>query len=129
LKTALRLRLTLIVGALALFSAFPTPVAAGSGRFIDDNGSRFEAAIEKVAAAGIMKPCNPPTNNRFCPGLTVNRGDMAVFMVRLFHLTATSGVRFTDAPQTGSVALAIDKVVTARIAGQCASHRFCPKSA
>ena len=129
MKTALRLRLTLIVGALALFSAFPTPVAAGSGRFIDDNGSRFEAAIEKVAAAGIMKPCNPPTNNRFCPGLTVNRGDMAVFMVRLFHLTATSGVRFTDAPQTGSVALAIDKVVTARIAGQCASHRFCPKSA
>ena len=29
-----------------------------------------------------------------------SRGDMAVFLVRTFHLTATSGVRFKDAPRT-----------------------------
>ena len=126
MSTALPIRLTLIVGIVALLAASPATVAAGSGRFIDDNGSRFEAAIEKVAAAGIMKPCNPPTNNRFCPGATVNRGDMAVFMVRLFHLTATSGVRFSDAPKTGTLAVAIDKVITAGIATPCATHRFCP---
>jgi hypothetical protein len=124
-----RLRLLLLVGVLALFAALPsTAVAAGSGRFVDDNGSRFEAAVERVAAAKVMTPCNPPTNNRFCPGLTVNRGSMAVFMVRLFGLTATSGVRFSDAPQTGAIAIAIDKVVTAGIAGPCAAQKFCPKS-
>ena len=126
MSTALRIRLTLIVAIAALSAALPATVAAGSGRFVDDNGSRFEAAIETVAAAGIMKPCNPPTNNRFCPGATVNRGDMAVLIVRLFHLTAASGVRFSDAPRTGSRAVAIDKVITARIATPCAAHRFCP---
>jgi hypothetical protein len=124
-----RIRLILILAGWVVAMASPTAVVAGSGRFVDDNSSRFEAAIETVAAAGIMKPCNPPRNNRFCPGAKVNRGDMAVFIARTFHLTATSGVRFRDVPGTGARARAIDKVVTAGIATPCRKHRFCPAAA
>ena len=67
---------------------------AGSGRFVDDDHSRFENAIEAMAAAGIMKPCDPPRNDRFCPKGSVSRGEMAVFLVHgRSSLTATSGVR------------------------------------
>ena len=33
---------------------------SGNVDFIDDNGSTFESAIEKLAAAGITEGCNPP---------------------------------------------------------------------
>ncbi len=124
-----RIRLALVVVGLLIAVASPGTAAAASGRFVDDNGSRYEAAIETVAAAGIMKPCNPPRNSRFCPGARVSRGEMAVFLVRTFHLSATSGVRFKDGPRTGARATAIDKVVTAGIATPCGKHRFCPDAA
>jgi hypothetical protein len=54
----------------------------GGNHFIDDNGSTFEADIAKLAAAGITKGCNPPTNNRFCPSTAVTRGQMAAFLHR-----------------------------------------------
>ncbi len=50
--------------------------------FNDDNGSVFEANIEALAAAGITRGCNPPTNNRFCPDDPVTRGQMAAFLYR-----------------------------------------------
>jgi hypothetical protein len=54
----------------------------GTTDFIDDNGSIFEADIEKLAAAGITKGCNPPDNTKFCPGDHVTRGQMAAFLNR-----------------------------------------------
>jgi hypothetical protein len=120
-----RWQIILLSGSLLLALAAPQPAAA-AGRFRDDDGSRHEAAIETVVAAGIMKPCNPPANNRFCPGTRVSRGDMAVFLVRALHLTRTSGVRFRDVP--GNRVKAVDKVVTAGIATPCARRRFCPGS-
>ena len=56
--------------------------AQGSVDFIDDDGSVFEADIEKLATAGITYGCNPPSNNRFCPDRQVTRGQMAAFLVR-----------------------------------------------
>jgi len=50
--------------------------------FIDDNGSILETAINKIAAAGITEGCNPPANDRFCPGGNVTRGQMAAFLKR-----------------------------------------------
>ena len=76
-----------------------------------------------------MTACNPPRNDRFCPKADVSRGAMAVYLVRTFHLTATSGVRFRDVPKHGSKAKAIDKVVTAGIAAGCSKRRFCPDAA
>ena len=118
--------LAVLVGAWLLAMALPASVMAGSGRFVDDDGSRYESSIEAVARAGIMTACNPPRNDRFCPKADVSRGAMAVYLVRTFHLTATSGVRFRDVPRHGSKATAIDKVVTAGIAAGCSKRRFCP---
>jgi hypothetical protein len=56
--------------------------AAGQDFYIDDDGSVFEGAINKIAAAGITQGCNPPTNNRFCPTERVSRGQMAAFLKR-----------------------------------------------
>jgi hypothetical protein len=55
---------------------------AGSDTFVDDDGSIFEADIERLAASGITKGCNPPTNNRFCPEDRLTRGQMAAFLRR-----------------------------------------------
>jgi hypothetical protein len=55
---------------------------SGTVDFVDDNGSAFEGAIEKLAAAGITQGCNPPQNNMFCPNQVVTRGMMAAFLVR-----------------------------------------------
>jgi hypothetical protein len=54
----------------------------GGNSFVDDNGSVFEADIAKLAAAGITKGCNPPTNDMFCPNDAVTRGQMAAFLHR-----------------------------------------------
>ncbi len=50
--------------------------------FVDDNGSTFEGGINRIAEAGITVGCNPPTNDRFCPGDLVTRGQMATFIKR-----------------------------------------------
>lgn len=53
---------------------------SGSVDFVDDNGSIFEADIEKLAAAGITQGCG--SADRFCPDDRVTRGMMAAFIVR-----------------------------------------------
>lgn len=50
--------------------------------FTDDDGSIFEDDIEKLAAAGITRGCNPPSNDRYCPDNPVTRGQMAAFLRR-----------------------------------------------
>lgn len=50
--------------------------------FVDDDGSIFETEIEALAAAGITRGCNPPTNDRYCPTDTVTREQMAAFLFR-----------------------------------------------
>jgi hypothetical protein len=50
--------------------------------FVDDDGSIFEGDIERLAAAGITRGCNPPDNDRFCPDDPITRGQMAAFLFR-----------------------------------------------
>ena len=69
--------LVLVAVASVAFAALPP-----GGTFIDDDGHIFEGAIEAIAAEGITKGCNPPTNDKFCPNDKVTRGEMAVFLVR-----------------------------------------------
>jgi hypothetical protein len=54
----------------------------GGDLFIDDNDSVFEGDIDKLGTAGVTKGCNPPTNNMYCPGDVVTRGQMAAFLHR-----------------------------------------------
>lgn len=98
------------------------------GTFCDDDGSGFEADIEKIAAAGITGGCNPPTNTRFCPNDRVTRGQMAAFLTRALGLTSTGNVDFSD--DNRSVFEAdIQKIATAGITQGCnppSNTRFCP---
>ena len=49
--------------------------------FTDDNGTTFEASINRLAASGITKGCTATT---FCPKADVTRGQMAAFLHRAF---------------------------------------------
>jgi hypothetical protein len=57
----------------------------GGNRFVDTADSVFRRDIDRMAAAGITRGCNPPTNDRFCPNDFVTRGQMAAF----FHRAAS----------------------------------------
>jgi uncharacterized protein YkwD len=98
------------------------------GTFCDDDTSIFEADIERIAAAGITKGCNPPTNNRFCPDAYLTRGTMAAFLVRALGLTRSGSVDFVD--DNHSIFEAdIEKLAAAGITKGCnppANNRFCP---
>jgi SpoIID/LytB domain protein len=57
----------------------------GTKRFRDvPRGSTFERDINRIAHAGITHGCNPPTNDRYCPGTPVTRAEMASFLARAF---------------------------------------------
>jgi hypothetical protein len=49
--------------------------------FSDDNGTTHEAAINRLAAAGLVHGC---TSSRFCGGYAVTREQMAAFLHRAF---------------------------------------------
>src|SRR5690606_15517075 len=77
--------------AAFLHRALPDLATSGSTDFRDDNGSTFESDIEWLAATGVTRGCNPPTNDRFCPDDVVTRGQMAAFLHRALPGLATSG--------------------------------------
>jgi hypothetical protein len=97
--------------------------------FTDDDASVFEADIEKLAAAGITKGCNPPVNDMFCPEAPVTRAQMAAFLVRALSYTDSGdGDLFTD--DDGSLFEdAIDKLATGGVTRGCnppTNDMFCP---
>jgi hypothetical protein len=60
---------------------------AGEGDlFTDDDGSIFEADIDRLGTADVTKGCNPPENTRYCPDTTVKRDQMASFLARALGL-------------------------------------------
>lgn len=74
-------------GQMAAFLARALALAPGSGAdFVDDDASLFESDIEALAAAGITRGCNPPSNDRFCPDRPINRAEMATFLLRALDL-------------------------------------------
>ena len=74
-------------GQMAAFLVRALDLPAGdSVDFVDDDDSVFEADIERLAAAGITRGCNPPVNDRFCPDDPVTRGQMAAFLHRALAL-------------------------------------------
>lgn len=74
--------------AAFLVRALGYTAGAGSDQFADDDGSIFEADIERLAEAGVTKGCNPPVNDHYCPNEYVTRGQMAAFLHRALPTTA-----------------------------------------
>lgn len=77
-------------GQMAAFLVRALDLAPAPMGFADADGSVFEADIGALAAAGITRGCNPPTNSdidpptdpEFCPDDPVTRGQMAAFLHR-----------------------------------------------
>jgi glucose/arabinose dehydrogenase len=92
--------------------------------FSDDNSSPHEGDINRVAAAGITGGCD---TNRYCPRSTVTRAQMASFLVRAFHLSATTTDFFDDDDRSiheGS----INALAKSGITGGCDTRRYCPSA-
>ncbi len=101
----------------------------GKDWFSDDDGSTFEADINKLAAAGITFGCNAEQTN-FCPTDTISREQMAAFLVRAFGYTDPgAGDWFTD--DDGSIFESdIDKLRVAGVTLGCNppdNTAFCPQ--
>jgi hypothetical protein len=50
--------------------------------FVDDDGTIYEDAIDRLRFAEVTLGCNPPLNDRYCPSDNVTRGQMAAFLRR-----------------------------------------------
>ena len=118
--------------ATFLYRALGLPLPpANADPFVDDDDSMFEAEIESLAAAGITKGCNPPTNDRFCPDAKVTREQMAAFLVRAMNYTDNGGGDLFDDDDGSTFEGDIDRLGTAGVTLGCnppANTRFCPKS-
>ncbi len=97
--------------------------------FGDDDDVVFEGDINRLAAAGITRGCNPVVNDQFCPRRSLTRAEMATFMVRGFEFTDGTGSNlFVD--DDGNIhESAIDILGTAGVTRGCnppVNDRFCP---
>lgn len=96
--------------------------------FTDDDNTVYAGDIDRLAAAGISRGCNPPANDRFCPSGTVTRGQAAAFLARALDLPPTGTDHFTD-DDNSVFEDDIDRLANARITFGCnppANDRFCP---
>ncbi len=121
----LLLSLVVVSGSVSIASAELPP----GGTFTDDDNSAHEGDIEAIAAIGITKGCNPPTNDLFCPKASVTRGQMAAFLVRARNLPATSEAPFGDA--SGVFEDDINRLAAAGITKGCnppTNDLFCPEA-
>lgn len=97
--------------------------------FVDDDASIFHDDINRLAEAGITIGCNPPANDRFCPGDVVTRGQMAAFLVRAYgYVDPGRGNWFTD--DDGSIFEGdIDRLAQAGVTLGCnppLNDHYCP---
>ncbi len=80
-------RVTRAEMATFLVRSFPNRMpATAPDAFVDDDADVHQGNINRIAAAAITLGCNPPTNNRYCPGDHVTRGQMATFLTRALGL-------------------------------------------
>jgi len=101
----------------------------GSSRFADvEAASWWSPYAEELADREITKGChdNPL---RYCPDETVNRGQMASFLVRAFGLeSAELSAGFTDVSEGSTHQADIDTLAAALITKGCDDNplRYCP---
>jgi hypothetical protein len=100
--------------------------------FADDNGSTFEDAINRIAAAGVTTGCNPPANTNFCPDSSVTREEMATLLARSFPELMPESADNTFTDDNSSVHEgAIDLIAAANITKGCnppENTHYCPRN-
>lgn len=78
-----RVRRLILIAAVAAVFLVPVAAIAAAGFTDVADDSVFVADIQWMADNGITAGCNPPANDRYCPGSNVTREQMAAFMHRL----------------------------------------------
>jgi hypothetical protein len=119
--------LSVVLLAAVATQAGAAPLSPG-GTFRDDDGNVHEGSIEAIAAVGITRGCNPPVNDRFCPGDSVTRGQMAAFLVRALGLDPSDVDYFAD-DDDSVFAADINSLAAAGITMGCNppdNDEFCP---
>lgn len=111
--------------AVLLVRALALP-ATTEDFFADDDGHKYEWAINRLAAAGVTQGCGV---DAFCPNDTVTRGEMASFLMTAFELPPSAVDAFGD--DDGSVhESAINALAASGITMGCSTitlpDRFCP---
>lgn len=110
-------------GAAAMLSAAFELPSTGRDHFSDDDETKHEDAINRLAAAGVSKGCEKDT---YCIGDRLVRAQMATLLVRIADLPPTKDTYFTD---TGGVHTdAINRLAAAGLTAGCTAKasRFCP---
>ena len=101
-----------------------------TGEFNDVGTSNvFRDDIRWIAIEGITRGCNPPANDRYCPGDPVTRDQMAAFLVRALNLPAGNHPGFVDVPAGSTFDSDIRRLAAAGITRGCnppTNNRYCP---
>lgn len=109
----------------ALFARVMGLPPATRDYFDDDSGSLFEAAINKLAEAGITQGC---AAGQFCADRYLTRAEFATMTVRALGLPASGSDAFTDDDGHWAES-AINTFADARLTKGCGADRFCPNRA
>jgi hypothetical protein len=108
-------------------STYVPPLPSGIA-FTDVPSAAFAAGwIEDLAAKGITGGCG---SGNYCPNSSVNRGSMAVLLLRTEHGAtyqppAATGM-FSDVPTTDPFARWIEQLAREGVTGGCGSGKYCP---
>ena len=95
-----------------------------SSRFIDTHNSVHEAAIETLAAAGVISGCELGS---FCPAEELTRAQFASLLARAFRDLAPSDASDYFSDDDGSVhETAINALAAAGVISGCGPGSFCP---
>jgi hypothetical protein len=108
-----------LAGALANGLALPP---TSTDFYPDDSGHRYEAAINRLAAAGLTRGCG---DGNYCPDQVVRRGELATHLVRALGLPPTSVDYFAD-DEGHRHEDAINRIAAAGIALGCGDGSYCP---
>jgi hypothetical protein len=95
---------------------------ATEDHFSDDDGNIHEAAINRLAEAGITTGCG---GGNYCPSSPVARDQMASFLVRAFELPPTATDYFTD-DETNIHEANINALADSGITAGCTATTYCP---
>jgi len=104
--------------------------STGTDYFVDDDDSIFEGDINRLAAAGITRGCNPPDNDRFCPDDAVTRAQMAAFLVRAFGYTDGANTDHFVDDDDSIFEHDINRIAAAEVTFGCNppdNDRYCPE--
>lgn len=119
-------RLVLISILVLLPSLSAGAALAPGGTFIDDDGSGHEGAIEAIRVAGITTGCDP-VGDRYCPGQSVTRAEMAVFLVRaLGETTGPHQSTFSDVPAGTFYSPSVERIAALGISTGVGNGRYNP---